>query len=62
MILFILFLIFLPLPTLAYIDPGNGSYIAQVLIAFLLGFMVIFKNFWRSLYLKLKNFKKIIKK
>jgi hypothetical protein len=58
MILFILLLIFLPLPTLAYIDPGNGSYIAQVVIAFLLSFIVIFKNFWRSLYSKIKKIKK----
>ncbi len=33
---------------LGYIDPGTGSYIIQVLIAGLLGFLFVIRNFLRT--------------
>ncbi len=56
----ILVALFLPLPSLAYIDPGGGSYIAQILIAFLLGAAYILKSFWRKIYYSLKKLPKTI--
>lgn len=38
----------LPKP-LAYLDPGSGSFILQVLLASLLASLLFFKNFWRKL-------------
>jgi hypothetical protein len=32
--------------TLLYIDPGSGSYLVQVIIAAVLGFLFYFKNLW----------------
>ncbi len=32
--------------TLSYIDPGSGSYLAQVIIAAVLGIMFYFKTAW----------------
>jgi len=29
-----------------YIDPGSGSYLVQVIIAAVLGFLFYFKNIW----------------
>ena len=29
-----------------YIDPGSGSYLVQVIIAAVLGFLFYFKNLW----------------
>lgn len=31
---------------LLYIDPGSGSYLVQVIIAAVLGFLFYFKNLW----------------
>jgi hypothetical protein len=33
----------------AYIDPGAGSYIFQLLIAFFIGSAFIIKSFWRNI-------------
>ena len=35
-----------PPPTYAYIDPGTGSYLVQVVIAGLLGVLVSLKFYW----------------
>jgi len=35
-------------PAWAYIDPGTGSYIIQVLMALFLGSLFILKNFWKK--------------
>ena len=35
----------------AYLDPGTGSYVVQILIATLLGGVVAFKSYW----FKIKN-------
>ncbi len=36
-------------PVLAYIDPGTGSYLVQVLIATILGGLFAFKTYWRKI-------------
>jgi hypothetical protein len=36
---------------LAYLDPGTGSFILQMLIASLIGIFFFFKNFWRKVRL-----------
>lgn len=43
---------------LLYIDPGSGSYLVQVIIAAVLGFLFYFKNLWfriRSFFKKDKK-------
>jgi len=43
---------------LLYIDPGSGSYLVQVIIAAVLGFLFYFKNLWfriRSFFRKDKK-------
>ena len=48
---------------LAYIDPGTGSYIFQIFIAFLLGMLFSLKIFWNKIkYFFKKVFFKIIKR
>lgn len=51
---FLVGLLFFVLPdtALAYIDPGTGSYLFQLLIAGLLGLSFFIKTFWRNI----KNF------
>lgn len=34
---------------LAYLDPGSGSFILQLILASIVGSLFIFKNFWRRL-------------
>lgn len=34
---------------LAYLDPGSGSYLIQLLIAALLGGAFVIKSFWRQI-------------
>lgn len=44
---------------LAYIDPGTGSMIIQIVIATVLGGLVAVKMFWQNILLFIKNiFKK----
>ena len=33
---------------LAYLDPGSGSFILQILLATLLASLLFFKSFWRK--------------
>jgi hypothetical protein len=43
---------------LLYIDPGSGSYLVQMIIAAVLGFLFYFKNLWfriRSFFKKDKK-------
>ena len=35
-------------PAWAYIDPGTGSYIIQMLMAVFLGSLFVLKNFWKK--------------
>ena len=44
--LLVLHLLLFPPPTYAYIDPGTGSYIVQVLIAGLLGVLISLRFYW----------------
>lgn len=36
--------LFIPKPALAYLDPGSGSYLIQVIIAFIAGGGILFKT------------------
>lgn len=51
-ILIVLALFGLPQKAYAYIDPGTGSFIFQLIIAILFGTSFIIKKFWR----RIKNF------
>ena len=44
-----------PPPTYAYIDPGTGSYLVQVVIAGLLGVLVSLKIYWARIKTFLKG-------
>lgn len=48
-IIFIVILIFSIQNAYAYIDPGTGSYILQVVIAGLLGALLSLKIFWKKI-------------
>ena len=41
-----LYWLLFPTPTYAYIDPGTGSYIVQIVIAGLLGALVSLRIYW----------------
>lgn len=45
---FVFFFIF-PEHALAYVDPGSGSYMLQILLAFLFGALASIKIFWRKI-------------
>lgn len=49
---FSLLILFLPEESYAYIDPGTGSYLFQILIAAVLSGLFFIKTFW----LKIKLF------
>lgn len=40
----------------AYLDPGTGSYVFQIAIAFLLVVFATLKNFWRQIFDNVKKF------
>ncbi len=41
---------------LAYLDPGTGSLILQMLIASILGVFFVLKNFWKRVLFFFKGF------
>jgi hypothetical protein len=50
---------------LLYLDPGSGSYLVQVIIAAVLGFIFYFKNAWnwiKSFFIKYPHNKEEKKK
>lgn len=49
-ILSILYILLLPKNVYAYIDPGSGSYIFQLIIATLLGMGFAIKIYWRKIF------------
>jgi len=49
MIVFLLLLLFIPANTEAYLDPGTGSYIIQLLIGMFAGMLFATKIFWRRI-------------
>lgn len=52
----ILFLgIFFPVNAYAYVDPGSGSYMLQLLLAFLFGAIASIKIFWSKIKTFLGN-------
>jgi hypothetical protein len=50
-----LFYLIPPLKAYAYLDPGTGSYIFQLIIAALLGGLFAVKLFWNKIKISLKN-------
>ncbi len=40
----------IPKISYAYLDPGTGSYIVQIILAGLLSVTFMFKNFWSKLF------------
>lgn len=47
----------IPVPAFAYLDPGTGSYIIQLLIGALLGGGYVVKTYWREIKTKFQQFK-----
>lgn len=43
----------------AYIDPGTGSYIIQVIIGVFLGAAYAVKHYWRQIVARIKNRKNL---
>jgi hypothetical protein len=50
-------LVILPRAAFAYLDPGTGSYIFQVLLATLLGGLVTLRMYWHRLKERLRGSK-----
>lgn len=46
------FMLILPAPVHAYIDPGSGSYVIQAALASVFGALFLIKSYWISI----KNF------
>ena len=59
LIAIILMLLILPQSSYAYLDPGTGSYIIQIIIAGFLGGIFALKIFWKQIKV---FFKKIFSK
>lgn len=55
LIIFDLFHITLPQKVCAYLDPGTGSFIFQIIIAVLFGSLFAVKLFWNSIKIFFKN-------
>ena len=49
-------LIILPGIAFAYLDPGTGSYVIQVIIALFVGSVFAVKMFWKKIVVFFKNF------
>ena len=49
LLLLILFLVVVPTPALAYLDPGTGSYLIQILVGGGLGLTFIIKQYWSTI-------------
>lgn len=50
-----------PIPAQAYMDPGTGSYLLQILLAGLLGAGFTIKMFWRRIKARLSRKDKLVK-
>ncbi len=44
-------LVLIPQPAYAYIDPGTGSNILQVLLAFIIAIPFVLKTYWKRIKL-----------
>lgn len=51
----LLVFLFLSQNVLAYLDPGTGSYLLQLIIAFFIGGLFSLKLFWGRIKTKLKD-------
>lgn len=51
----VLFYFIVPLKAYAYLDPGTGSYIFQLIIAVFIGGLFAAKLFWNKIKIFLKN-------
>lgn len=54
LILILAFFVF-PKPAQAYLDPGAGSYIIQVLIGTVLAVLYLIKTLWKQITLGVQN-------
>ena len=54
-VVFVLFYLIFPLEAYAYLDPGTGSYIFQLIIAAFVGGLFAAKLFWNKIKIFLKN-------
>lgn len=48
LLIFTLFYLSLPGMAYAYIDPGNGSYVLQLIIGVLFGALLMIKAYWKA--------------
>ncbi len=55
-LLFSLLCLVFPRRVYAYLDPGTGSYILQLVIAFLLGGSLVIRIYWKKIKTYLANF------
>ncbi|MEX1052698.1 MAG: hypothetical protein WEC80_02520 [Patescibacteria group bacterium] len=57
------FLVVMPKTTLAYLDPGSGSYLLQMILGIFLGGAYFFRSFFKGIKDKLVDLlKKVFKK
>lgn len=49
LLLIILFLFFFPSNVHAYLDPGTGSYVLQIILAFVIGGLYSLKLYWKRI-------------
>jgi len=54
-VVLVLFYLIFPLKAYAYLDPGTGSYIFQLIIAAFVGGLFAVKLFWNKIKIFLKN-------
>ena len=54
--LLIMSLLLIPQPAYAYLDPGTGSYVLQLVLGALVGMLFALKVFWRNIRTYLGNF------
>lgn len=62
LLLYVFLLFMAPAKAYAYIDPGSGSYILQLILAGLLAASLAIKSFWRTIFDFFTNFLKRKKK
>ena len=46
----------IPQPAYAYLDPGTGSYILQLVLGALVGMLFAVKIFWKNITTSFRNF------
>ncbi|OGN00513.1 MAG: hypothetical protein A2651_00435 [Candidatus Yanofskybacteria bacterium RIFCSPHIGHO2_01_FULL_42_12] len=56
MIIIVIVLLIIPFNTHAYLDPGTGSFIIQIIIATMAGFLFSTKIYWTKFKSKIQHF------